>query len=1045
MLLLGASNSLQAQCSASYTYTNTGNSYNFTATVSGGVISPTYVWVIDDYNNNTTSTVTTSSPTLSHNFSGGSQFGYHHACLTVYDSIGCQTTYCDSVFTNTIPCAGFSVAQSHTISGNTVSFTSNVTGGTPTYAYAWNFHGLGTSSFANPSFTYPGSGWYAVDLMVYDTAGCQTSLHDSIYIASSTPCANASAGYQYSVAGNSASFYSYTNGFFPPLVQYTWDFGNGNYSYTANPTAQLSAGWNSVCLTVTDSMCTYTYCDSVYINGGTGSNPCANHSLYYTSSVSGNVVSLIGSSTGYSSGGSYINGNTYAYLGAGPNLSLTLANGSHLICYEAYDIAYDSVSNVYDTCHTVYCDSVYVNNNGTPCNTTVSFFDSSYVGGTDFYAVTSGFQSWASYYWTFGNGTVSTSQYPSTNLPNGWHNVCLTVSDSICTQTYCDSIFINNVSSPCLQNSVSFNLLFDNYATETSWTVTDGNGTIVANGGNYSSAMNGVNLPINLCLPTGCYTFNIYDSYGDGICCQQGQGYYSLVDDATGLNLASGSSFTYSESTNFCVGGATNPCGNTTVSFFDSSYVGGIDFYASTSGFQSWASYYWDFGNGTSSTSQYPSANLPNGWHNVCLTVSDSICTQTYCDSVFVNNTVPCVNNSATVHLLFDNYAPETSWTVTNANGSIVASGGNYSSTMNGTSLAIDLCLPTGCYNFNVYDTYGDGLCCNYGQGGYSVMDNASGAVLAAGAAFTYSETTNFCIGGASNPCGNFGNGSFTYTVGANGAVTFTPVNTGAQFPMNYSWDFGNNNLSSSSNPTFTFANGYHLVCVTADSGNCTYTYCDTIMVTTNNGNPTGPCANLATNINIIQDTINPFSLWMQPVVTGATQGAGFVFVWDFGDNTGAFSGSPSHIYNGFGSYVVCLMALDTIHGCISTFCDTITVDSSGNFSRNVTKPGFTVNMLPPVIDFFTSTNEVEGNAMTINLFPNPANSVVNLAISSKEAINGTVSILDITGKVAYTNDLNVAAGQEQVSLSIDQLPSGVYLVRVISETTQQTMKFIKE
>jgi PKD repeat protein len=853
ILLFGASSSLQAQCSASFSYTNTGNNYNFTTSVSAGMINPIYMWTIDDYNNNTTNTVTTASSTLNYNFTGGSPFGYHYACLTVYDSLtNCQTTYCDSVYTNTVPCAGFSVTQSHTISGNTVSFTSNLTGGTPQYYYDWNFHGLGTSNAVNPSFTYPGPGWYAVDLTVYDTLNCQTSLHDSIYISgNANPCASTSAGYQHSVSGNTASFYSYTNGFFPPFVQYSWDFGNGNYGYGANPTAQLPTGWNYVCLTVTDSICTEVFCDSIYISGGTGNNPCANHSLYYISSVSGNTVSLTGITTGYTSGGTYRDGNTNAYLGAGPNLSLTLANGAHLICYDAYDIAYDSLTNSYDTCYTIYCDSVYVNNNGNPCNTIVSFFDSSYVGGTDFYPVTSGFQAWSYYFWDFGNGTTSTSQYPSTNLPNGWHNVCLTVSDSLCTQTYCDSVYINN-AAPCALNSVTLNLLFDNYARETSWNVTNASGTVVANGGNYPQFFNGQSMPISLCLPTGCYNLNIYDSYGDGMCCYYGQGSYALVDDVTGQTLVSGGSF-------------------------------------------------------------------------------------------------------------------------------------------------------------------------------------------------AYAETTNFCVGGAVNPCGNFGNGSFTYTVGANGAVTFTPVNTGAQFPMNYAWDFGGGNTSASSNPTFTFANGYHLVCVTADSGNCTYTYCDTVMVTTNNGNQNGPCANLSTNINITQDTTNPFSLWMQPVVNGASQGAGFTFVWDFGDNTGAVSGSPAHTYNSFGSYVVCLMALDTVNGCVSTFCDTITVDSFGNFSRNPMKPGFTVNTLTPVINFFTSTNEIEANAMTINLFPNPANNVVNLAISSEEAINGTVSILDVTGKVAYMNNLNVAAGQEQISLPIEQLPSGIYLVRVISETTQQTMKFIKK
>lgn len=935
LLFFGTSSSLQAQCTVSFSYTNTGNNYNFTTTTSAGILNPVYVWTIDDYNNNTTNTITTTTPAINYNFTGGSPFGFHYACLTVYDSLSnCQATFCDSVYTNTTnPCSGFSVTHSNTVSGNTASFTSNVTGGTPTFAYVWNFHGLGSSSLANPSFTYPGPGWYAADLTVYDTMGCQTSYHDSVYIASA-PCSSSSASFQYTTSGNSVAFNSSTSGFFPPWTQYVWDFGNGSYSYTANPTTQLSTGWNYVCLTVTDSICTDTYCDTIYVSGNTGSNPCANHSVSYTSSVSGNNVTLVGSSTGYVTGGYYINPSTNAYLGAGPNLSLTLANGTYLVCYHADEIVYDSITNVYDTCSSVYCDSIYVNNSGNPCNTSVWFVDSSYAGGTDFYPITSGFQSgWESYYWDFGNGTVSYNQYPSTQLANGWYYVCLTVTDSICTDTYCDSVYINN---------------------------------------------------------------------------------------------------------------GTNPC-NTNVSFFDSIRVGNdITFHASSYGFDpAFTSYSWDFGNGIYAYGQSPTVNLPNGWYYGCLTVTDSICTETYCDSIYVST--PCTQNSVTLNLLFDNYATETSWTVTDANGAVVANGGGYSSIMNGQNLPIDLCLPAGCYNFNIYDSYGDGICCLYGNGNYTLLDNTTGNTLVSGGAFTYAETTNFCVGGSSNPCGNFGNGSFSYTVGANGVVTFAPVLASNQYPLNFAWDFGNGNVSSSSNPSFTFANGYHLVCVTADSGNCTFTYCDTIMVTTNNGNPTGPCANLTTDINITQSINDPLLLWMQPVINGAAANAGFTFVWDFGDNTGAMSGAPLHTYNAFGSYVVCLMALDTVNGCVSTFCDTITMDSSGNFSRNFTKPGFTVNILPPVINYYTAVDQVETADMDINLFPNPANSVVNLVISSEEAIDGTVSILDLTGKVAYTNNLNVAAGQEQVSLPVEELPSGVYLVRITSETAQQTLKFIKE
>ena len=42
--------------------------------------------------------------------------------------------------------------------------------------------------------------------------------------------------------------------------------------------------------------------------------------------------------------------------------------------------------------------------------------------------------------------------------------------------------------------------------------------------------------------PSECYTFEILDSYGDGICCAYGDGAYSLVD-ANGTTIASGGEF----------------------------------------------------------------------------------------------------------------------------------------------------------------------------------------------------------------------------------------------------------------------------------------------------------------------------------------------------------------------------------------------------------------------------------------------------------------------------------------------------------------------
>jgi len=105
-----------------------------------------------------------------------------------------------------------------------------------------------------------------------------------------------------------------------------------------------------------------------------------------------------------------------------------------------------------------------------------------------------------------------------------------------------------------------------------------------------------------------------------------------------------------------------------------------------------------------------------------------------------------CDDNLVDVSITFDNYPEETSWQITNSAGSVVASGGTYGSQADGSTLSIDVCLVDGCYDFTINDAYGDGICCAYGSGSYSVTNN--GNSLASGGSFTSSETTNFCVGG---------------------------------------------------------------------------------------------------------------------------------------------------------------------------------------------------------------------------------------------------------------------------------------------------------
>ena len=57
----------------------------------------------------------------------------------------------------------------------------------------------------------------------------------------------------------------------------------------------------------------------------------------------------------------------------------------------------------------------------------------------------------------------------------------------------------------------------DSYGSETSWDIKNGSNSIVASGGPYGDVTNGETLNIPVCLAPGCYTFTIYDNFGDGM------------------------------------------------------------------------------------------------------------------------------------------------------------------------------------------------------------------------------------------------------------------------------------------------------------------------------------------------------------------------------------------------------------------------------------------------------------------------------------------------------------------------------------------------
>ncbi|MEM6319170.1 MAG: zinc-dependent metalloprotease [Bacteroidota bacterium] len=157
-----------------------------------------------------------------------------------------------------------------------------------------------------------------------------------------------------------------------------------------------------------------------------------------------------------------------------------------------------------------------------------------------------------------------------------------------------------------------------------------------------------------------------------------------------------------------------------------------------------------DFNNGFG---QQPGNLIRNRYNNASCVLS---CAAPTCDDNIQNgdeegvdcggsncSPCPCYKNQVAFALTLDNYPNETNWNVRNAAGTILYSGGSYSQVGGSVNLTFNLPAASG-YQFTITDSYGDGICCGYGNGSFSLTD-AENEVIASGGAFGSSYSITFC------------------------------------------------------------------------------------------------------------------------------------------------------------------------------------------------------------------------------------------------------------------------------------------------------------
>lgn len=165
------------------------------------------------------------------------------------------------------PCASFTSS----VSQNVVTFT-NTSSCNQGFQYMWSF-GDGNTGWGHVvTHTYSAAGTYGVNLSVWDSTLFIDSTFATVTVTMPPPPPSCRAMFSKSQAVDSNGTPYPGHVLITDLssgsnLSYFWDFGDGNSSTAQNPTHTYTGnGPYYLCLTITDSVCADTYCDTIAID-----------------------------------------------------------------------------------------------------------------------------------------------------------------------------------------------------------------------------------------------------------------------------------------------------------------------------------------------------------------------------------------------------------------------------------------------------------------------------------------------------------------------------------------------------------------------------------------------------------------------------------------------------------------------------------------------------------------------------------------------------------------------------------------------------------
>ncbi len=330
--------SVNAQCKASYVFYQNGKTVSFYDSSFVNVMNPSYYWNFGDGKTDTGQYTT-------HSYS---KYGTYYVCHGVY-SANCTDTVCDSIMISAPSCKAMFKNYSYGLNCDFYNSSSSISGSP---SYKWNFGDGSTSMLDNPKHNYASAGTYTVCLYENDSAGnCSDSICMQVVISSQN--ANCSARFKYSTQNGITYFDGPYNANGSAYTSYSWGFGDGTSSTQQSPShAYNSTGPYLVCLTIKDTGCSDTYCDTLFTNSNGGGN-C---NVYFTDSTYGDTTAFNALTKG-------TNGNITYSWDFGDGTSSTQQNPVHV--YPKAGMYYACLTITDSSCTSSYCNYINKGSNNT--------------------------------------------------------------------------------------------------------------------------------------------------------------------------------------------------------------------------------------------------------------------------------------------------------------------------------------------------------------------------------------------------------------------------------------------------------------------------------------------------------------------------------------------------------------------------------------------------------------------------------------------------------------------------------------------------------